>query len=149
MRRARLVVPLFVSATLLVALLSQPAAGHPRGQQGPPAPVGAVAHTVADVGEAIDTWFPRHGVNPKDGRCVAGKESGMRAEPTPGLYYGVFQHLRSEWARRVAEYNHRNTLKTPNADWRDPTTQALVTAEMVARGGWGPWPNTARECGLR
>ncbi len=129
------------------AVLSQPATGEPVPTTNPIQIT--VAHTVADVGEAIDTWFPRHGVNPVHGRCVGNKESGLAAEPRwNGLYLGVFQHDIDYWPGRVIEYNRQNDLKTPNADWKDPTTQALVSAWMVARDGWGPWPNTARECGL-
>lgn len=109
-----------------------------------------VAHTLTDPRDAINEWFPRHGISPSAGICVAGRESGLDRFNDTSKYFGLFQHLRSAWNDRVAAYNRANDLRTPNNNPHDPTTQALVTAWMVKNdGNWGQWNNTGRACGLK
>ena len=143
-RRARLVVLLFLASVLLApsAVSATPSEGEQSNA--------TVAHTILDVEEAIYEWFPRHGIDPRVGVCVARKESGLDRFNDSSKYYGLFQHLKTRWHSRVRAYNAANDLKTPNADPYDPTTQALVSAWMVKNDGhWGQWPNTGRACGAR
>ncbi len=112
----------------------------------PPSPAAAgditVAHTISDPYQAVETWFPRHGISPAAGitvmRCESGANPGSRSRT--GKYVSLFQHDVNAWPGRVARYNAVNDLKTPDADWRNPTTVSLVTAWMVKNdGGWRQW----------
>lgn len=70
-------------------------------------------------------------------------ESGFNPFNSPGLFYGLGQHLKREWARRVAAFNRGydpDVLGNPHS----PFDNARVTAWMVHNGGWGAWPTCGR-----
>ena len=147
-RRAILVVLSLFTATVLVALDVSPAHATPEAEE-TAEPGVTVAHTIEDPFEAVETWFPRHGISPAAGitvmRCETGGTFNRFIKSKTGKFLGLFQHWNTKWPGRVAAYNRANDLKTPDADWTNPTTQALVTAWMVKNdGGWGQWDPKCR-----
>lgn len=54
---------------------------------------------------------------------------------------GIYQHMSRYWAERARTYLWRGWF----APWSwpvsvyDPRASVIVTARMVAAGGWGPW----------
>lgn len=75
-------------------------------------------------------------------RRVARCESGFNPFNSSRSYYGLFQHLKTEWTGRAEAFNrgyNPNVLSNPHS----PFDNARVAAWMIHNGGWGPWP----ECG--
>lgn len=109
---------------------------------GPCASSGAAAATIqqtsrAEIRCAVDRFGPVPG-GAERAICIARRESGLvptaRSRPK-GLYVGLYQHLRSAWTARYADYT--------DPSWDLPTspfsgrTNAIVTIRMVrTMGGW-------------
>jgi hypothetical protein len=73
---------------------------------------------------------------------VASCESGLNPEADGGASEGLFQHMQQYWPTRFTHYIERHTLRSTwglsPSIWSG-RSQAVVTALMVRRGGWGPW----------
>lgn len=72
-------------------------------------------------------------------RRVARCESGFNPFNSTRSYYGVFQHLKSEWAGRVRAFNqgyNPDVLGNPHS----PFDNARIAAWMINNTGWGAWP---------
>lgn len=85
--------------------------------------------------------------------CVAGRESGWWPWAHNESSKGLFQHMVTYWADRVARWLRPEWFWQLRDD--DPDTypsvfnaraQSIVTARMVHAGGWGPWRATERYC---
>jgi hypothetical protein len=87
---------------------------------------------------AFATWAPGEGVT---ALVVADRESGFYpyAVSPSGSYLGLFQHSAAYWPGRAAAYLRPAWFTHNPAHWTDPRAQAIVSARMVAAGGWGPW----------
>ena len=70
--------------------------------------------------------------------CVHGKE-GAWNDNTGNGYYGGMQFDLSTWASNGG---------TGMPNLQPPSVQLHVAWLTWLRRGWGPWPNTARACGL-
>lgn len=58
-----------------------------------------------------------------------------------GHYLGIFQHCSGCWSARARDHLWRGWFARylwPISAF-DPRANAIVTARMVAEGGWGPW----------
>lgn len=78
-------------------------------------------------------------------RCIHRLEGSWTAY-NPAGYYGGFQmdwnFMRRWGADKLRKYDGRDARH-----W-SPKDQFAVASRAVARIGFGPWPNTARACGL-
>jgi len=72
---------------------------------------------------------------------VAERESGLLpwAVNVSSNCLGLYQHIGSAWPSRAASYLRRAWFRRWPARWSDPRANAIVSARMVAAGGWGPW----------
>ena len=82
-------------------------------------------------------WYRSSGA-----RCVHSYEGSWTDPAAP--YYGGFQ-MDLAFQRRWAP--HRLAAKGTADHWK-AFRQVLVVRRAVRHIGWGPWPNTARYCGL-
>lgn len=98
----------------------------------------------SEVDRAITEAAREFRLNETKLRKVIRCESGFNPFNSPGSYYGLGQHLKSEWNGRVAAFNRGydpDVIGNPHA----PFDNARVTAWMAHNeGDWGAWP----ECGL-
>lgn len=69
-------------------------------------------------------------------RCESG--FNPRAVGGGGLYLGLGQHHRDYWPGRARAAGY------PGGDWANPVVNANVTAWLVTKAGWGPWPVCGR-----
>jgi len=86
----------------------------------------------------FDRWAPG---NASTALYVAERESGLLpwAVNTSSGCLGLFQHIGSAWPGRAQAYLWRGWFRRWPARWSDPRANAIVSARMVAAGGWGPW----------
>jgi hypothetical protein len=82
-------------------------------------------------------WYRESGA-----RCVHSYEGSWTDPAAP--YYGGYQMDRS-FMRRWAPGRYR---VAGTADHWTPAHQTAAVRRAVRKIGWGPWPNTARYCGL-
>ncbi len=97
----------------------------------------------SEVDRAITEAAREFRLNEGKFRRVARCESGFNPFNSPGSYFGLMQHSKSEWSGRVRAFNQGydpDVLGNPHA----PFDNARVAAWMIHNDGWGPWP----ECGL-
>lgn len=83
--------------------------------------------------------------------CIAQRESGLSPRaynPSSGAS-GIFQHLRTYWAGRVAAYRAWAPPKLQIKATASPFSaraNVLVSALMMRRGGWYHWASTDSPC---
>lgn len=136
--------PAAVAPTSGVAdLLPPPARG---GHARPIPPRGGRAIVVLDPIGSLDAWWCIHAGAWPDGRDVPGTGEGSWTANTGNGYHGGLQMDRGfekhYGADMLARYGGDAELWTP----RD---QMVVAERARASGrGYGPWPVTARNCGL-
>jgi hypothetical protein len=73
--------------------------------------------------------------------AIADRESNFYAWAwnTSSDCRGLFQHMGRYWASRAETYLFRGWFGKWPVSAFDPRANAIVTARMVAAGGWGPW----------
>lgn len=73
---------------------------------------------------------------------VARCESGLNPDAYGNGNAGLFQHNLRYWSGRYERFIEGNKLRSTwglSASAYSGRTNAIVTALMVRRGGWGPW----------
>lgn len=76
--------------------------------------------------------------------CIAERESGFNehAYNSSSGAAGIFQHLQTYWRGRVVAYRARSRPALairPGASVFNPRANILVSARMMAAGGWSNW----------
>ena len=87
---------------------------------------------------AVPDWWKR------DAMCVRAHEGAWTSNTGNG-YYGGFQ-MDLTFQRR---YGPGYLRRYGTADRWSPALQLAVAYRGWRTQGWGAWPNSARECGLR
>ena len=101
----------------------------------------AVALTIAGTASAkpIPKWEPPHKAQ---WLCIHGYEGSWTDPNAP--YYGGLQ---MDWGF-MNTYGHELLVRKGTADHWTPHEQMWVAERAWRTRGFGPWPNTARYCGL-
>jgi hypothetical protein len=121
---------------ILTLLIQAPAAAQEGPCTGPWQSKAQVARGIRCVWERFDAGPVRKALE------VARCESGLDPHADGGASEGLYQHIKTYWPSRFAHYIMRHPRRSSwglSASIWSGRSQAIVTALMTRRGGWGPW----------
>ncbi len=80
-------------------------------------------------------------------RRVARCESGFNPFNSPGSYFGLMQHLKTEWAGRATAFNQGydpNVLGNPHSPFDNARVAAWMIHNDQDSNPWSAWPQCGR-----
>jgi hypothetical protein len=94
----------------------------------------------------LTAWLDKPWLHWPEGMCVHHYEGSWTAYNPAGPYFGGFQ-MNSGFMTRWGSDMLRKYGGRDARSW-SPADQLHVAWRAEQSIGWGPWPNTARACGL-